>query len=552
MRDLTGTRLGNYEVQEQLGVGGMAVVYRAVQSSLGREVALKVLAPALTEDSEFLKRFENEARTLASLDHPNILAIIDFDTVDGVTFLTMPLARGGSFEEVVSKGPMEPGAAWTRFLRPVADALGHAHRAGIVHRDLKPANVLIHSDSRPLLADFGLARSSAGASHLTNAGFAVGTPGYMAPEQVMGREVDARADIYAYAAMVFRALTGRLPYTGATPMEIAIATVRSPIPSATALRRQLPDELDEFMRRALAKDPDERPSTMAELVTLLNRVPQHRVAGPPRPAPGPAAAAPRPAPAASPTLAAPPPAVPAPTPERMESLSFAPLQAALAAAPPPAVGSAVAALELQGLPRLSGHERCCQDAFFANSLGAAREVCGAAWPRVAAAAGLTELAANPPSGPTRTTPVELPSRLNEAFEVVFTTEAADRIRSWGRLATASWLRAPGAAPAGVKLAIGRQRKLEVVLKAHVRAMDGVRGEHLHSYRQIDADQFWLIHYSNLFALGRRKREKSCHLWTSSLEALLRGSGLANDWLVSEVECGCVTGSFDCVFAFRRG
>lgn len=96
MRDLTGTRLGHYEVKERLGVGGMAVVYRAVQSSLGREVALKVLAPALTEDPEFLMRFENEARTLASLDHPNILAIIDFDTIDGTTFLTMPLARGGS------------------------------------------------------------------------------------------------------------------------------------------------------------------------------------------------------------------------------------------------------------------------------------------------------------------------------------------------------------------------------------------------------------------------------------------------------------------------
>src|SRR5947209_17571380 len=157
----------------------MAVVYRAVQSSLGREVALKVLAPALTADTEFLRRFENEARTLASLDHPNILAIIDFDTIDGTTFLTMPLARGGSFEEVVEKGPMDPGSAWTHFLRPVADALGHAHRAGIVHRDLKPANVLIHSDGRPLLADFGLARVAAGNNQLTQAGITVGTPGYM-------------------------------------------------------------------------------------------------------------------------------------------------------------------------------------------------------------------------------------------------------------------------------------------------------------------------------------------------------------------------------------
>jgi serine/threonine-protein kinase len=276
VRDLTGTRIGHYEVKERLGSGGMAVVYRAVQSSLGREVALKVLAPAVTEDEEFLKRFENEARALASLDHPNILAIIDLDTIDGTTFLTMPLARGGSFEDEVRKGPMDPGSAWTRFLRPVADALGHAHRAGIVHRDVKPSNVLLHADGRPLLADFGLARAGAGASHLTMVGIAVGTPGYMAPEQVLGRPVDERADIYAYAAMVFRALTGSLPYTGETAMEVAIATVHSPIPSATALRHELPDELDRFMERALAKDPAVRPGSMAELVALLNKVPQRR------------------------------------------------------------------------------------------------------------------------------------------------------------------------------------------------------------------------------------------------------------------------------------
>jgi hypothetical protein len=234
----------------------------------------------------------------------------------------------------------------------------------------------------------------------------------------------------------------------------------------------------------------------------------------------------------------------------MPSLSFAHLQAAMASAPPPAVGSAVAALELQGLPRLIGRERFCQDGFFANSLAAAREVCGSAWAQVAATAGLAEFAANPPAGEGRSTPVELPSRLNEAFEIVFPGDAPDRVRSWGRQATSNWLKTHGGAPAGIKLALGRQRKLELVLRGHVKSMDEVRGEHLHSYRQIDDDQFWLVHYSNLFALGRRKPEKACHLWTASLEALLRGAGLANDWLVTEVECGCVTGSFDCVFAFR--
>jgi hypothetical protein len=204
----------------------------------------------------------------------------------------------------------------------------------------------------------------------------------------------------------------------------------------------------------------------------------------------------------------------------------------------------------QGVARLIGQGSLCQDSYFANSIGAAQEVCGPTWPQVVSAAGLVEYAARPPAGDALGTPVENPSRLNEAFEIVFGADAPDRIRSWGRLATDRWLRSRGGASAGLKLAIGRQRKLDLLLKNHVRVMDQVRGEHLHTHRQIDESQFWLVHYSNLFALGRRKREKACHLWTASLESLLRSAGLANDWLVSEIECGCVTGTFDCVFAIR--
>jgi serine/threonine protein kinase len=276
MRDLAGSRLGHYDVIERLGTGGMAVVYRAIQRPLGREVALKALTAALTEDERFIRRFENEARVLAGLDHTNILPIYDFDTIDGITFLTMPIARGGSLEDVLARGPLAPGPGWVRYLRPIADALAHAHAAGIVHRDLKPSNVLLHRDGRPLLADFGLARATADSTHLTMAGLAIGTPGYMAPEQVLGKEVDARADVYAYGALVFRSLTGRLPFPGTTPMEIAIATVTAPIPSAVALRPELPDELDAVLERILAKNPDDRPESMTAAVALFNRVPQHR------------------------------------------------------------------------------------------------------------------------------------------------------------------------------------------------------------------------------------------------------------------------------------
>src|SRR5438874_1565361 len=206
MKDLTGTRLGQYEIVERLGGGGMAVVYRAVQQPLGREIALKALSSELFQDEGFVKRFETEAKTLAKLDHPNILPIYDFEVMDGNTFLTMPLIRGGTLRDVLNRGPLDPLTAW-RYLREIGDGLQHANDAGIVHRDLKPTNVLIHADGRAMLADFGLARGAGQPTHLTTIGLAIGTPGYMAPEQVMGHDVDKRADIYAMGALTFEMLT---------------------------------------------------------------------------------------------------------------------------------------------------------------------------------------------------------------------------------------------------------------------------------------------------------------------------------------------------------
>ena len=276
MRDLTGRRLGRYEIQGPLGEGGMAVVYRAVQQPLGREVALKVLSPALVEEPGFLKRFENEARTLARLDHPNILAIYDFDEVDGVVYLAMPFIKGGTLRDLLDGGRLDTLTAW-RYLRETGDALQHAHQAGIVHRDLKPSNILIHhGDRRALLADFGLARGGVPEQHLTAVGVTVGTPGYMAPEQVMGHDLDERADIYAMGVLTFEMLTGRMPFVGSTPMEVAIATISQPVPSATALNPDLPDELDRLLEKVLAKDAAQRPPTVEILVRELGRLPQRR------------------------------------------------------------------------------------------------------------------------------------------------------------------------------------------------------------------------------------------------------------------------------------
>src|SRR4030088_2473660 len=265
MKDLTGTRVGSYEIVERLGGGGMAVVYRAVQQPLGREVALKALSPELFQDEGFVKRFEAEAKTLAKLDHPNILTIYDFELTEGVAYLTMPLIRGGPLRDILKRGPLDTLGAW-RYLREIGDGLQHAHDAGIVHRDLKPTNVLIHSDGRAMLADFGLARGAGQPTHLTTIGLAIGTPGYMAREQVMGHEVDRRCDIYAMGVLTFEMLTGRLPFIGSNRMDLRCTSVTAPVQSAATLNNALPDELDQLLARVLAKDPAQRPQTVRGLV----------------------------------------------------------------------------------------------------------------------------------------------------------------------------------------------------------------------------------------------------------------------------------------------
>src|SRR2546430_8132634 len=279
MKDLTGTRLGQYEIVERLGGGGMAVVYRAVQQPLGREVALKALSSELFQDDGFVKRFETEAKTLAKLDHPNILPIYDFEVLDGNAFLTMPLIRGGTLRDILNRGPLDPLTAW-RYLREIGDGLQHAHDAGIVHRDLKPTNVLIHADGRAMLADFGLARGAGQPTHLTTIGLAIGTPGYMAPEQVMGHDVDKRADIYAMGVLTFEMLTGRLPYIGSNRMEVAYATVNAEIPSAVKIKPNPPDELDQLLQKGLAKLPQKRPQTVRDPLGQKAKLPPRRTSPP--------------------------------------------------------------------------------------------------------------------------------------------------------------------------------------------------------------------------------------------------------------------------------
>jgi hypothetical protein len=544
VKDLTGTRVGQYEIVERLGGGGMAVVYRAVQQPLGREVALKALSSELFQDDGFVKRFETEAKTLAKLDHPNILPIYDFEMNDGVAYLTMPLIRGGTLRDVLNRGALDTLTAW-RYLREIGDGLQHAHDAGIVHRDLKPTNVLIHADGRAMLADFGLARGAGQPTHLTTIGLAIGTPGYMAPEQVMGHDVDKRADIYAMGVLTFEMLTGRLPFIGSNRMEVAYSTVNAPIPSAAKLNAALPDELDQLLAKVLAKDPAQRPQTVRDLLAQMARLPQRRQA----------AAAPVAAQGAVSVAAGRPvPAVEPPTAARMKVIAAAPPRPQGSPIPTPTGvgGSAIRTLELMGIKASRARGRFILNSYVSNLVHVARSVAGDRWPELAYAAGLVQyVEQDPPHDDQLSSPVEALSRLNEAFETVYGPEAEDTIRSWGRRVTERWLAEGRHGMGGPRrLVPGRQRKLAGVVKSFTEAMDNVRGEHTHAWLQVDEHQFWLVNFSNMFALGRIKTVKSCHIWVTTIETILRWAGLANDWYVEEVECGCVTGTFDCVFAIR--
>ncbi|HEX5854094.1 MAG TPA: serine/threonine-protein kinase, partial [Thermoanaerobaculia bacterium] len=208
-----GTVLGRYRLLERAGFGGMSEVWKAEDGTLKRTVAVKVILGPVAADSAFRERFLREARLVAGLEHPNVLPVFDYGTAtldgDEVSYLVMPLVAGGSLKGRVS-GPVPPALA-VAWLSAIASALDHAHAKGILHRDVKPGNVLMDSQGRPLLADFGLARSTDVSSGLTATGTVLGTPLYMAPEQATGAALSGRADQYALAVIAFELLAGRVP-----------------------------------------------------------------------------------------------------------------------------------------------------------------------------------------------------------------------------------------------------------------------------------------------------------------------------------------------------
>jgi hypothetical protein len=257
-----GDTFGGYEIEAVIGRGGMGVVYRAEQPQLGRQVAIKVIAPEHAANPVFQERFRRESRLAASIEHPNAIPIYEAGVVEDETmYLVMRYVDGIDLSTLISRdGPLDPSRA-ARIVDGVAGALDEAHAAGLVHRDVKPGNVLIASSrgrERALLTDFGLTKLATEQSGVTATGNWVGTIDYASPEQIRGRRLDARSDVYALGCVMFCALTGRVPFERETDVAKLYAHANDQPPPPSALRPGIPPELDEAVMRALAKDPEDR------------------------------------------------------------------------------------------------------------------------------------------------------------------------------------------------------------------------------------------------------------------------------------------------------
>jgi TolB-like protein len=268
-----GTKLGSYEIQSPLGAGGMGEVYRATDTKLGRDVALKVLPAEMAHDLERLARFRREAKALAQLDHPNIVTIYSVEESDGIHFLTMQLVEGQALDRLICAGGL-PLEQIVEIASALGDALAAAHEKGIVHRDLKPANVMVSNEGRVKVLDFGLAKdvgatdpadATLTSDHRTQAGMVMGTPAYMSPEQTSGRPLDHRTDIFSFGVLLHEMATGRRPFEGSSSAELVSAILRDAPPSVTDARPDLPSDLARIVRRCLEKDPRHRLQTARDV-----------------------------------------------------------------------------------------------------------------------------------------------------------------------------------------------------------------------------------------------------------------------------------------------
>jgi class 3 adenylate cyclase/tetratricopeptide (TPR) repeat protein/predicted Ser/Thr protein kinase len=268
---LIGTELAGYRIESFLGRGGMSVVYLAEDLSLGRPVALKLLAARLAEDERFRERFHRESRLAASLDHPNVIPIYEAGEAGGQLYIAMRYVEGVTLGQLLDReGTLEPGRSLV-LLGQVASALDAAHARGLVHRDVKPGNVLVTGDDHAYLSDFGLTKRSEGSDSLTDTGGLLGTIDYVAPEQIEGDPVDGRADVYSLTCVLYECLVGEKPFPRDTDLAVLWAHVQDPPPAASPRRSELPVTVDGVLARGLAKDPAERYDSAGELLDATRR-----------------------------------------------------------------------------------------------------------------------------------------------------------------------------------------------------------------------------------------------------------------------------------------
>jgi serine/threonine protein kinase/tetratricopeptide (TPR) repeat protein len=269
---MIGRTLAHYRINAAIGAGGMGEVFRATDTKLNREIALKILPPDMARDPERLARFQREARTVAALNHPNIVTIYSVEEAEGVHFLTMELVEGHSLKHFITEGGMSVEQI-VDIARALGEALAAAHEKGIMHRDLKPANVMVTEDGRVKALDFGIAKEiqphGDGATLIsadnTQAGVVMGTPAYMSPEQITGRMLDHRTDIFSLGVMLHEMATGQRPFVGQSPAELISAVLHDTPPLVTDVRSDLPSDLARIIRRCLEKDPRHRVQTARDV-----------------------------------------------------------------------------------------------------------------------------------------------------------------------------------------------------------------------------------------------------------------------------------------------
>lgn len=268
MQELIGKQLGLYQIISKVGAGGMTVVYKAYQANLDRYVALKVLSPQYIDQPIILERFIQEVQIVTRLEHPHILPTYDYGQEDSYFYIVMRLIESGSLYDRFHGQPFALSEL-RKVISQIGDALDYAHSQGIVHRDIKMKNILMDGRDNALLTDFGIAKVLQRDANLTQVGRTLGTPTYMAPEQIQGDPVDGRTDIYALGVLLYQLATGRFPYLADSSPEITMMHLYNPVPSARAANPKLPEALDKVIATAMAKSPNDRFATAGEMVRAV-------------------------------------------------------------------------------------------------------------------------------------------------------------------------------------------------------------------------------------------------------------------------------------------